>query len=122
MSLISFDLDFPIDCDDEYWESPDPGHCFKQPEGKPSLIAFFNCYLSLMDILAYAMRAIVRPPLRSFAQADGGVFQYSIKRPKDMFGKVIQRSEQQIIAELDSAMNNWMDSVPEHRMFVVSSL
>lgn len=27
---------------------------------------------------------------------------------------ILQRSEQQIIAELDSAMNNWMDSVPQH--------
>ncbi|KXN90781.1 hypothetical protein AN958_03435 [Leucoagaricus sp. SymC.cos] len=92
-----FDLDLPIECDDEYWERPDPNERFKQPEGKPSTLAFFNCYLSLMDILAYAMRAI-----------------YAIKQPKNMFGRVIQRSEQQIIAELDSAMNNWMDSVPQH--------
>lgn len=92
-----FDLDLPIDCDDEYWEHPDASIRFKQPEGKPSSMSFFNCYLSLMDILAYAMRAI-----------------YAIKRPKNMFGRVIQRSEQRIIMELDSAMNNWMDSVPQH--------
>ncbi|KAF9446214.1 hypothetical protein P691DRAFT_733649 [Macrolepiota fuliginosa MF-IS2] len=92
-----FDLDLPIECDDEYWEQSDPNDSFKQPEGKPSSIAFFNCYLSLMDILAYAMRAI-----------------YAIKQPKSLFGRVIQPSEQQIIVELDSAMNNWMDSVPQH--------
>ncbi|KAJ3561273.1 hypothetical protein NP233_g10294 [Leucocoprinus birnbaumii] len=92
-----FDLELPIDCDDEYWDHPDPSKRFKQPEGKPSSISFFNCYLSLMDILAYAMRAI-----------------YAIKRPKNMFGRIIQRSDQQVIAELDSAMNNWMDSVPPH--------
>ncbi|KAF8149482.1 fungal-specific transcription factor domain-containing protein [Crassisporium funariophilum] len=87
-----FDLDLPLECDDEYWELG-----FKQPSGKPSSITFFNCYLRLMDILAYAMRLI-----------------YSIKRPNGKFGKVMQRSEQQVIAELDSAMNNWMDSVPIH--------
>lgn len=113
----SFDLDLPIECDDEYWESSDPNGRFKQPAGKPSSIAFFNCYLSLMDILAYAMRAIVRPS-RSYTLSllIGSIStQYAIKRPKNMFGRVVQRSEQQIIAELDSAMNNWMDSVPQHR-------
>ncbi|TFK44159.1 fungal-specific transcription factor domain-containing protein [Crucibulum laeve] len=87
-----FDLELPLECDDEYWE-----HGFQQPVGVPSTMEFFNCYLSLMDILAYAMRVI-----------------YSIKRPKNLFGRIIHPTEQQIISELDSAMNNWMDSVPEH--------
>ncbi|KAF8149480.1 fungal-specific transcription factor domain-containing protein [Crassisporium funariophilum] len=86
------DLDLPLECDDEYWEL-----AFEQPSGKPSSITFFNCYLRLMDILACAMRLI-----------------YSSKRPHGMFGKGAQRSGQQVIAELDSAMNSWMDSVPEH--------
>ncbi|EKM75560.1 hypothetical protein AGABI1DRAFT_79697 [Agaricus bisporus var. burnettii JB137-S8] len=92
-----FDLDLPIECDDEYWESSNPEECFKQPAGQPSAIEFFNCHLSLMDILAYTIRTI-----------------YSVKRRKHNFGMIIQRPEQQIIAELDSAMNNWMDSVPQH--------
>ncbi|KAF8971208.1 fungal-specific transcription factor domain-containing protein [Flammula alnicola] len=86
-----FDLDLPLECDDEYWE-----HGFQQPPGKPSSIAFFNCYLRLLDIMSYAMRLI-----------------YPIKRPSNTFGRTIL-SEQQVIAELDSAMNNWMDSVPSH--------
>lgn len=52
--FFSFDLDLPIDCDDEYWDNG-----FQQPAGKPSLIAYFNCFLHLTDILAYAMRLIV---------------------------------------------------------------
>lgn len=55
----SFDLDFPIECDDEYWEHQDPEMAFRQPPDKPSAIAFFNCYLKLSDILAYAMRTVV---------------------------------------------------------------
>ncbi|KAF9479050.1 hypothetical protein BDN70DRAFT_985124 [Pholiota conissans] len=86
-----FDLDLPLECDDEYWE-----HGFKQPPDKPSSIAFFNCYLGLIDILAYAMRLI-----------------YPIKRSRNTFGKP-PLSEQQVIVELDSAMNSWMDSVPTH--------
>ena len=54
-SFYSFDLDFPLECDDEFWEDG-----FQQPSRKPSSIAFFNCYLRLLDILAYAMRLIVR--------------------------------------------------------------
>ena len=45
---------------------------------------------------------------------DNFCLQYAVKRPNNKFGRVIQRSEQQIIVELDSAMNNWMDSVPLH--------
>ncbi|KJA27601.1 hypothetical protein HYPSUDRAFT_34708 [Hypholoma sublateritium FD-334 SS-4] len=86
-----FDLDLPLECDDEYWE-----HGFQQPPDKPSSISFFNCYLRLIDILAYAMRLI-----------------YPIKRPRNNFGRP-PLSEQQVIAELDSAMNGWMDSVPTH--------
>lgn len=55
----SYDVDLPIECDDEYWDHPDPTLCFKQPEGKPSAIAFFNCYLKLMNILAYVMGIVV---------------------------------------------------------------
>ncbi|RXW18057.1 hypothetical protein EST38_g7793 [Candolleomyces aberdarensis] len=86
-----FDLDLPLEVDDEYW-----GTGFVQPDGRPSVIAYFNSYLSLMDILAYSMRLI-----------------YSIKHPK-FPRKGSERSEQEIIAELDAAMNKWMDSVPEH--------
>ncbi|KAF5338524.1 hypothetical protein D9611_013298 [Ephemerocybe angulata] len=86
-----FDLDLPLEVDDEYWESG-----FSQPEGQPSSMAYFNSYLSLMDILAYAMRLI-----------------YSTKRSK-FARKGSERSEQETIAELDAAMNSWMDSVPEH--------
>ncbi|KAJ3510136.1 hypothetical protein NLJ89_g4847 [Agrocybe chaxingu] len=87
-----FDLEMPIECDDEYWDAG-----FEQPEGKPSSISFFNNYIRLMDILEYAMRTI-----------------YSIKRPGTALGNTPQRSEQQVIAELDSAMNGWMDAVPNH--------
>jgi len=55
----SFDLDLPIDCDDEYWEHPDPEKCWKQPIGKPSLVAAFLCFLKLYQVLSLSLRTIV---------------------------------------------------------------
>lgn len=60
-ALRSFDLDLPTECDDEYWMHPDPEQAFKQPPGTPSSIAFFNCYIRLHQILAFALRTIVSP-------------------------------------------------------------
>ncbi|KAI0649560.1 fungal-specific transcription factor domain-containing protein [Trametes meyenii] len=92
-----FDLDLPTECDDEYWTHPDPAQAFKQPPGKPSAVAFFNCYIRLHQILAFALRTI-----------------YSINKSKALLGFVGQQWEQHIVAELDSALNKWIDSVPDH--------
>lgn len=57
--IHSFDLDLPMEVDDEYWEHPDPDQAFKQPPNKPSLVTFFNCYLRLNQVLGIALRTIV---------------------------------------------------------------
>ena len=70
-----------------------------------------------MDILAYAMRLIVsqsQAPFRLFNLFIHQV-QYPIRLPNSKIMNVPARSEQQIIAQLDSAMNNWKDTVPCHR-------
>lgn len=92
-----FDLDLPTECDDEYWLPPDPKDAFKQPPGKPSKMSFFIAYLKLSQILAFALRTI-----------------YSINKSKALLGFVGQQWEQHIVAELDSALNKWVDSVPDH--------
>jgi hypothetical protein len=92
-----FDLDLPIECDDEYWEHPDPSQCFKQPPGKPSTVAYFIAYLKLSQVLAMTLRTI-----------------YSINKSKILLGFVGKEWETHIVTELDSALNNWVDSVPEH--------
>ena len=116
-ALHSFDLDLLIECDDEYWPSG-----FKQPPGEPSTISYFNSYIRLMDIMACAMRLIVSNhscPLIGLTSSNEFLYfhstQYSVKRPEKLFDKSSPRSDQQIIAELDSMMNKWMDSVPAHR-------
>ncbi|KAF7424023.1 hypothetical protein PC9H_009323 [Pleurotus ostreatus] len=92
-----FDLDLPMEVDDEYWEHPDPDQAFKQPPNKPSLVTFFNCYLRLNQVLGIALRTI-----------------YSINKSKILLGFVGAQWEQHIVAELDSALNKWVDSVPDH--------
>ncbi|KAF8970798.1 fungal-specific transcription factor domain-containing protein [Flammula alnicola] len=92
-----FDLDLPVDCDDEYWENPDPEKCFKQPSNKPSSISYFILYIKLHQILAFSLRTI-----------------YSLKKSKTLLGFVGQRREQHLVEELDSMLNKWVDSVPDH--------
>lgn len=92
-----FDLELPVECDDEYWIVTDTELRFQQPPNKPSKITFFNCFLRLNQILAFALRTI-----------------YSINKSKTLLGFVGQQWEQHIVAELDSALNKWIDSVPEH--------
>ncbi|KAG9309253.1 fungal-specific transcription factor domain-containing protein [Chiua virens] len=53
-----FDLDYPIECDDEYWEHPDPEQAFKQPPDKPSTVSYFVSFIKLNNILSFAHRTI----------------------------------------------------------------
>lgn len=48
------------------------------------------------------------------------MLQYSINKSKVRLGFVGQEWEQHIVAELDSALNKWIDAVPDHRVFFVS--
>ncbi|KAK7020209.1 Gypsy retrotransposon integrase-like protein 1 [Paramarasmius palmivorus] len=52
-----YDIDFPVECDDEYWEHPTEP--FRQPEGKPSTASFFRAYCKLAEIAASVQRALV---------------------------------------------------------------
>ncbi|KAF8990214.1 fungal-specific transcription factor domain-containing protein [Cyathus striatus] len=92
----NFDLDMPIECDDEYWENSNPEYCFKQPEGVPSTVSAFNQHLQLCKIISFTMSSI-----------------YSTKTK---WLKLILKSEweQHIVTELDSALNSWIGALPEY--------
>ncbi|KAJ7671998.1 fungal-specific transcription factor domain-containing protein [Mycena rosella] len=81
---IDFDLDLPLDCDEEYWETPNA----VQPREKPSISAFLVAYLPLMLIVGRIQKAVY--------PANG------------------QPPSQDTIAELDSELNKWVDALPEH--------
>ncbi|KAJ7255322.1 fungal-specific transcription factor domain-containing protein [Mycena rebaudengoi] len=87
-----YDIDYPIEVDDEYWENVDPEKRFQQPAGKPSMYMFTVQYFKLIEILGLAQKTI-----------------YSPKRS--------QRDKKSIeiaVTELDSALNKWVDAIPDH--------
>ncbi|KAK0490519.1 fungal-specific transcription factor domain-containing protein [Armillaria novae-zelandiae] len=86
------DADLPNDCDDEYWESG-----LVQPSGIPSAMSFFSSFVKLNRIFCRCLRTI-----------------YSPRRPTTLRRPVEKKSKEDIVAELDSSVNEWMDSVPEH--------
>ncbi|KAG6819032.1 hypothetical protein H0H93_016104 [Arthromyces matolae] len=94
-----FDLDLPIECDDEYWEHPDPKLRWRQPnpEKNPSVIAYFNWYIRLNQILGFLLRTV-----------------YAINKSLILHGFVGQNWEERIVSELDSALNNWTATLPDH--------
>ncbi|KAI0027758.1 fungal-specific transcription factor domain-containing protein, partial [Vararia minispora EC-137] len=92
-----FDLDMPVDCDDEYWLLPNPDLAFSQPTGQPSRVSAFICNLRLCQILGYALRTI-----------------YASKKAKRHFGFAGEEWERRTIANFDSILNMWADSVPDH--------
>ncbi|KAJ7657154.1 fungal-specific transcription factor domain-containing protein [Mycena polygramma] len=89
-----FDVDLPIECDDEYWEHPT--HPFQQPAGLPSRVTFFNTLTRLHHILAFSLKILygLSKVHLLFMQEDGW--------------------EDKAVAELDSALNNWHDQIPDH--------
>ncbi|KAK0204125.1 fungal-specific transcription factor domain-containing protein [Desarmillaria ectypa] len=92
-----FDLELPVECDDEYWDiSPDGEVHFCQPADKPSKISYFNAQIRLSGIMSAVMRNL-----------------YSIKKGRDMLG-LSGKDEQHIVSDIDSSMNAWMNAIPEH--------
>ncbi|KAJ6477812.1 hypothetical protein C8R47DRAFT_1219719 [Mycena vitilis] len=89
-----FDIDLPVECDDEYWEHPT--HPFQQPANIPSRVAFFNTLIRLQHILAWSLKIL-----------------YGLNKVRVLF-MVEDGWEANAVAELDSALNYWYDNVPEH--------
>ncbi|KAF5346632.1 hypothetical protein D9758_013200 [Tetrapyrgos nigripes] len=99
ISSQDFDLEPLIECDDEYWEPKDGSPAFVQPLGKPSKISYWNAYLKIMEIYGFAWLTI-----------------YSVRKA-DLSNKMgISDIEwyEKAVMETDSALNKWMDSIPQH--------
>jgi len=111
---LSFDSALPADCDDEHWAPLDGGIPFKQPPGIPSTVTFFNLSHRLNQITSFAMRTIVSSR-RDIWTTLMRRSKYSINRSKVLLGYVGPQWQQAIVAQLDSALNEWVDSIPDHR-------
>ena len=57
--MRSFDIEFPLEVDDEHWEPGDDREPFKQPEGTPSFVMAFNHFIKLTQIMAFALKTLV---------------------------------------------------------------
>ncbi|KAF7309763.1 Fungal-trans domain-containing protein [Mycena indigotica] len=89
------DLEYPIPCDDQYWDQG-----FKQPEGKPSMISAFVCLLQLSQVTSFSLRTL-----------------YSINKQKVLFGLTTGTKsdwEQRIVVELDTTLDKWLEDIPPH--------
>ncbi|KAK7465008.1 Gypsy retrotransposon integrase-like protein 1 [Stygiomarasmius scandens] len=93
-----FDLEPLIECDDEYWETSDPDQAFVQPVGKPSIITGYNRFLKMLEIIGHAQKTI-----------------YGVRK-RDSLETPISAAEyyKKALSDLDSALNKWLDSIPEH--------
>ncbi|KAK6969058.1 fungal-specific transcription factor domain-containing protein [Favolaschia claudopus] len=91
-----FDLDIepPLEVDDEFWE--DLIHPFEQPHGVPSTVKLFNCLLQLNHILSVGLAILYPTPKARYHLSIDSV------------------REESLLVDLDSALNNWLDRVPEH--------
>lgn len=93
--LRSLDLEYPVECDEEYWEMSDPEKAFRQPPGKPCTMSSFIWLIKLAEMLGFAHRTL-----------------YATKKSKILIGLIGDDWEVQAVSELDSSMNKWKDSLP----------
>ncbi|KAK1221319.1 Gypsy retrotransposon integrase-like protein 1 [Marasmius sp. AFHP31] len=93
-----YDIEHPIDCDDEYWDHPDPEQNFKQPPGRPSTMSGHIQVLKLLDIFGFAQCSLLAVR----------------KSPHKIETPLAFEQEDQVVKELDKALNQWVDNIPNH--------
>ncbi|KAG9025987.1 hypothetical protein FRB95_009516, partial [Tulasnella sp. JGI-2019a] len=89
------DLPLPLEVDDDGWD--ETKQSWVQPVGKPSQLTFLVQQSKLMSILANCLRTI-----------------YCINKSKVRLGFVGAEWEQDKVSELDSALNEWQETLPDH--------
>ncbi|KAJ6587807.1 fungal-specific transcription factor domain-containing protein [Mycena sp. CBHHK59/15] len=92
-----YDVEMPLEIDDEFLEHPDAEEAFKQPLGNPSLLTYFTFHIRLSEILGATLRRL-----------------YASTKTKSFMGWIGAEWEQRAVAELDSSMNDFLDSLPPH--------
>ncbi|KAF7336147.1 Zn(2)-C6 fungal-type domain-containing protein [Mycena venus] len=92
MQLDDYDVEFPLEVDDEYWDQG-----LTQPSGQLSQLSYFLCHIRVCEILGDASRRL-----------------YGTKKSRILMGWDGPDWEQRAVAELDSTMNDFLDSIPSH--------
>ncbi|KAK0202540.1 fungal-specific transcription factor domain-containing protein [Desarmillaria ectypa] len=92
------DLELPVECDDEYWDIGSDGEVhFCQPANEPSKISYFNAQIQLSGIMSVVVRML-----------------YSINKGRNMWGLTGKGWEERLVCDIDSSMNAWMNTLPNH--------
>ncbi|KAG8991849.1 hypothetical protein FRB94_012217 [Tulasnella sp. JGI-2019a] len=89
------DLQLPLEVDDDGWD--EAKQSWIQPVEKPSQLTFLVQQSKLTSILADCMRTV-----------------YCINKSKVRLGFVGAEWEQDKVSELDSALNEWQEALPDH--------
>ncbi|KAF8208752.1 fungal-specific transcription factor domain-containing protein [Mycena galopus ATCC 62051] len=92
LHVENYNVEMPLEVDDEYWDRD-----FIQPPGKPSQLTYFVYHLRLCEIVGDATRRL-----------------YGSKKSKMLLGWDGPQWEQRTVADLDTAMDEFMNSVPPH--------
>ncbi|KAJ7599428.1 fungal-specific transcription factor domain-containing protein [Mycena floridula] len=91
-----FNIPFPCDVDDEYWENTEPSKAFCQPTGIRPRTAVFNHWSLLMRIAAFALKTI-----------------YAVNTKCIYFEKFMP-SMSECARQCTEAMKTWFKDIPVH--------
>ncbi|KAI0930432.1 hypothetical protein AcW1_009125 [Taiwanofungus camphoratus] len=93
-----FDLEFPLEVDDEYWQDSSGEWTFQQPREKPSLVTAFVYWAKLAQVSGFALKIV-----RSIGKAK-----------LNPLGQVGPRWSEEKFAQLNELMLEWVASIPEY--------
>nr|GAT53156.1 predicted protein [Mycena chlorophos] len=103
-----FDIQPPTVVDDAYWDAN-----FEQPVGTYSQVAFFNSMLKLTQMIIWTLRFLVMfSPYRR--RTIVYLVQYTLQKKVALYEAGSARWKEDLVLELDSALNEWADTIPEH--------
>ncbi|KAJ3762820.1 fungal-specific transcription factor domain-containing protein [Lentinula raphanica] len=91
------DADLPQQLSDEEWEDQE------QSIEKPSIVAAFISYIRLCDILDFALQTL-----------------YSTRKSQLILGLVGQDWREKVVYDLDSSLNEWINSLPNYHLHTSS--
>jgi hypothetical protein len=115
------DADPPLIVDDEYWVTDNPESAFQQPPGIPSHLEAFGLWLKLTKISAFAVRTLVGKAVPSHMHYSFQL-QYVVDKSKVApHGTTTSEWRERTVAQLNTAMSQWVDSVPDHRTNIPSA-
>ncbi|KXN92472.1 hypothetical protein AN958_08031 [Leucoagaricus sp. SymC.cos] len=92
-----YDLELPLEVDDEYWETGNEETDFKQPSGVPSKISSFIHFLRLSEIIAFTAKTL-----------------YPVDKRKVFLGFVKGDWTGEVVRQLKMAMEEWVQRIPPH--------